>query len=91
MWVKLLDGSDFRVNPPVMCHALEIVVPALDRYSYTLLTVRHGIDPYPLIGDFADASLTLNSEDQLLDWLREVFASATTRKLISSFLAQVKR
>lgn len=67
-------------------HELRIVVPALDRYSYSLLRVWHRSSlPYPVtIVGWGTAA----SEDEFMDLLSKALASPDTMSIIHSLIAQ---
>jgi hypothetical protein len=69
-------------------HRFNLVVPALDNYTYQLFRIEHGIDLYPL-RVFDKEILGLNTEDDFVDWLRNRLSSDDTKKIIGNLLAQV--
>ena len=66
-------------------HAFNLVVPALDFYTYQLFYVVHSIDLYPVQTNDGDR---LESEDQFTGWLAKVLSSPKTKRTIESLLAQ---
>jgi hypothetical protein len=85
-----LYGNDkFRLN-------FYIEVPSLDHYRFKLFTVEHDIDSfYPATGRVASPSIArpevdLPSEEELQDWLKHVFASPRTTKLVNTLLQQLR-
>jgi len=81
-------------------HTFYVVAPALDNYSYNLFSISHGAEPYPVTVPHPrrmdsgrhpyPRSLEINSEKELLDYLREVLNSEKTKRIVGSLLAQVK-
>jgi hypothetical protein len=83
-------------------HVFNIVAPALDGYKYQLLTVTHKLDPYPvtvrqpfrgvnaLAQRLQAQGEKLASESEFIDYLRKVFASDETRRVIGALLAQIQ-
>ena len=69
-------------------YRFNLVVPALDNYTYQLFRIEHGIDLYPL-RVFDKEILGLNTEDDFVDWLRNRLSSDDTKKIIGNLLAQV--
>jgi hypothetical protein len=78
-------------------HQFVIKVPALGYYRYVLFVVRHPIDLYPVVIDEDAARLPgiipiegmrLQDEDALRAWLRRVFASDATKRIIANLYAQ---
>ena len=73
-------------------HTFSVVAPALDGYTYRLLEVKHGLDPYPVTVGVSPTYVEeeLASEAEFIEYLRRVFASDETRRIIGSLLAQVQ-
>ena len=79
-------------------HSFYIVAPTLDNYTYGLFSISHGADPYPVTVPHPQIMLTgdrslpieINSEKELLEYLRGVLNSEKTLKIVGSLLAQVR-
>ena len=86
-------------------HSFYVVAPTLDNYSYRLISITHGAEPYPItVPDpqiidpgarsfripSVHGTLRIRSEKELLDYLREVLNSEKTMRIVGSLLAQVK-
>ena len=78
-------------------HSFFIVAPALDGYEYKLFAIEHGPDQYPVFADALEGTdpskvsrLSLNSEEELLDYIRKILNSDKTKRILGSLLAQVK-
>ncbi|HLK22343.1 MAG TPA: hypothetical protein VKT81_25525 [Bryobacteraceae bacterium] len=69
-------------------HSFQLVVPALDDYTYQLFEIEHGADLYPLT--VKDEERTFGNEKQFTDWLQKELSSEKTKKLVSNLLAQVR-
>jgi hypothetical protein len=82
-------------------HRFVIKVPALGNCRYALFSVHHSIDLYPvfiddgpamprsaLLSDQLDQASGLKTEKALRGWLRRVFASEATKRIIASLYAQ---
>jgi len=70
-------------------HSFRIEVPALDDYSYTLFTVSHGIESYPVIyQDDNQQWHALANSEALTDWLRETLTSEKTKRVLKTLLDQ---
>jgi len=70
-------------------HNFNLVVPALDDYTYQLFRIRHAAaDLYPVT--VADG-VVLRNEDAFVAWLRERLSSDKTKRIIGNLLAQVNR
>jgi hypothetical protein len=70
-------------------HSFNLVVPTLDNYTYTLFTVWHevGAGLYPVQLGFG---MTLDTPNDVMEWLRKQLSSPETRKILTNILAQVK-
>jgi len=84
-------GHDAGNGNEGFIHSFQLVVPALEDYTYTLFRVEHGIEFYPAefhqpgrMGQRAD------SEEEFIDILREILSSDNTRRVIGSLIAQVE-
>jgi hypothetical protein len=67
-------------------HSFYILAPALDEYTYKLFELTHDENLYPVhVG-----VTTLNSQQELVDRIREILNSDKAKKVVSSLLAQVK-
>lgn len=71
-------------------HRFRIVVPALDDYRYELLTVRHEVINYPATVRVEGAERTVNSDAELRELLRFIFASERAIQIVRSLLAQAR-
>ena len=71
----LSEATDYVLNcevPQVLTAAsgnfvyqLDIIAPALNSYSYTILEISHGIDPYPLrLTDFVNQRGSIECKDE---------------------------
>lgn len=69
-------------------HSFSLVAPALDNYRYRLLTIRHGVELYP-INVPGRVEPDPQTEEEFLDWLRGKLSAANTKKIIGALLAQV--
>ena len=98
----LLEG---RVNTRTgedgnFIHSFYVVAPTLDNYTYNLFSISHGANAYPVTVSRPQRmgpdnrplpeTLIINSEKELLDYLREVLNSEKTKGIVGSLLAQVK-
>lgn len=73
-------------------HHLLIVAPSLDNYSFTVLTITHGIIVYPvLVYDAANGKhYKCNIEDEFVKVVSEILSSDSTRETLKALLAQSK-
>jgi hypothetical protein len=79
-----------------------LMVPSLDNYRYELFEIEHGVLPYPVtvISDASSKAASagtatiyhrapeLSSEADFVAWLRNLFGSEQTKKVIGSLYAQ---
>lgn len=71
---------------------LNIVAPTLGGYSVTILTLRYGLDMYPVqIQHALEESVRISAKDEesLLNALKRIFTSASVQKVIKSLLMQI--
>ncbi len=76
-------------------HTFYIVAPTLGDYTYELFWIKHGVDQYPVVaptysGEPGPPEVRIETEGELIDYIRGVLNSANTKKVVSSLLAQVK-
>src|SRR5438067_362556 len=67
-------------------HKFNLVVPALDGYTYELFKVSHGIEIYPVRVSTLDVEL--QNEAEFLAWLGNALSSDETKRIIANLLAQ---
>jgi hypothetical protein len=69
----------------LLFHKFRIVAPALDNYAYELFRIGQPLTTfYPLQVLFNDAVYDIDSEQQLLDRIKEIFGAESTRRVIES-------
>jgi hypothetical protein len=93
----LLQGQvDTRVEGGVFHHRFLVVAPTLDDYTYELFWIEHGADQYPVYaptipkGAIPRMKQNLDTEKELVDYIREVLNSDKTKSVVGSLLAQAK-
>ena len=79
-------------------HTFELVVPALDNYTYELFSVSHSADLYPVVVPGSQNAFlnnatgfsqrSLSGEAEFIEWLRTELSSPETKKIIGNLLAQ---
>ncbi len=69
-------------------HELSIVVPALGGYRYSVVTVRHDLELYPLTVIREGDEIRAEDADDYVDILRTVLSSDAVRRVIAALLAQ---
>ena len=77
-------------------HSFNLVVPALDNYTYQLFQVGHGAELYPVqlllqVEPFVvHGSGEIRDEAEFIHWLEQRLSSAQTLKIISNLVAQAR-
>lgn len=71
-----------------LAHALLLEAPRLAHFSHRLLTLEHGVAPYPVVpaGDDTETA-PLASEAELIAWLGHKLAAPETRTVIHRLAA----
>jgi len=72
-------------------HNLNLVAPALGRYTYTALTISHGIALYPVAIQNRvrqTRPFVVRSEEELKDALKDILSSEEMKHLIEALIAQ---
>ena len=70
-------------------HDFYVVVPTFGGYRYRLLRVFHDIKLYPVnVVSGADRGKELQNEQEFMTWLRNVFASPDTQRLLGALKSQ---
>jgi hypothetical protein len=88
-------------------HTLYLVVPALQRYRYSLLSVRHDFQSYPCVARYHPLSADIiyreddryrfradrecRNEDEFVSWLQHALARPETVRVIHALLSRVKQ
>jgi hypothetical protein len=89
---KLLGSLDrFEVSEKIT-YDMDIVVPALDDYSFTLLSVLKGPSAYPLTVEYGlenRESQQCQNEEEFKQAIKAIFSSEKTRDAISSTLSLI--
>ena len=96
---NLVEGQvDTMAHERRIIHRFRLVAPALDNFAYDLFRISHPATLYPITidGEPEDTAYKiipiggrqLNSEKELVEWLREVFASKETKRIVSSIVSQ---
>ena len=85
-------GHDAGNGNEGFIHSFQLVVPALEDYTYTLFRIEHGIKLYPvkLHVPRTLGGRIAKSEDEFVDILRKILSSDNTRRVIGSLIAQVE-
>ena len=82
--------------PTVQTHTLYLVVPGLDNYQYSLLSVKHDFQAYPCSGYYhpthkeGNPVASLSNEKAFLDWLRSALSASPTARIIVALMSRVQ-
>lgn len=108
---KTKNIVEARVKPPMITlpdkkfyYRFDIVAPCLGDYFYSLFTISHSIDFYPVQFDIGmavlediaenlccevvDVEKIANTEDEFIEIIKTIFAANKTRVVIEAILAQ---
>jgi len=91
--VGIIDDQDTTAHGGEFIYELNVQVPALNNYSFTLARVLHNIDLYPVV---VYSSIALekpaqcSNEDDFKRTLSDILSSGEVKKILSSLLSQVK-
>ena len=73
---------------PSISHRLLLIVPSVEDYTLDLLNLVQGEELYPIFAQIkAKDQVPLKDEEALVNWLRQAFASQTTRSILGSLLS----
>lgn len=70
-------------------HVFSLVVPGLNNYKYGLFQVTHSITLYPVLVSWFNQNSSLINQEQLINKLKELIGSETTKNIVEALLAQV--
>jgi hypothetical protein len=85
----MVEGKvETHVSGTRFYHSFNLVVPALDNYSYQLFQISHEVGLYPVHVEYQSSYIELKSEEAFVNWLGEKLSSAETKSLIGNLLAQ---
>jgi hypothetical protein len=82
---NVIEGRvDSRSSGGEFYHSFNLVVPALDDYTYQLFIIRHDVNLYPVKLDWQQ----FGSESEFTNALREKLSSPETIRIVQNLLAQ---
>jgi hypothetical protein len=76
-----------HANGDAFAHNFNLVVPALDNYTYNLFTITHGPSIYPI--SVLYKSTQFETEQEFIEWLGAKLSSPDTKRIVANLLAQV--
>ena len=83
-----IEGKvETRIDGEKFYHLFNLVVPALDNYSYQLFQIWHEVGLYPVRvwGAFGEE---LANEEAFVNWLGRKLSSSETKSIIGNLFAQ---
>lgn len=87
----LLEGRiDSDAEGDHFSHDLDVIVPSLNNYVYTLITVEHEIELYPTTVTGPDGEIECQNDEEFKTKLGEVLRSKKVRRVLSSLLSQIE-
>lgn len=91
----LLIGQvdDERTSVPHFRYSLEVRVPGLNNYIFTILAIDHFLDLYPVevyLTFKRETVITCHTQNEFESLLKENLASKDVRLILSRLLSQVK-
>jgi hypothetical protein len=91
-YVALLRGPAKRNDDDfIVAYNFSIVAPALNNYTYNVLSIVYGLMIYPVIVTSRGKVIRrCDDEEAYLDAIQSVFESEEIRKLISALMMQLK-
>lgn len=83
-----IEGNvESRVSGSLLNHSFNLVVPALDNYTYELFQISHDVNLYPIHVGFQYV-VDLKNEEDFVRWLARKLSSPETKSVIGNLLAQ---
>jgi len=85
------NHSMSRMGENSIIHDFDIVSPSLGNYTFTLFSVRHKIQMYPMAINFTlseDDVFTVNNEEEFENMLSKIMTHKSTVNAINGLLAQ---
>ena len=81
----------FDFEEKLFTHQLKLVVPSLDDYRFSLLSLSHDIELYPVSFEYLANGVKMDvaSEEELNEVLQKFLSAPKTKRIISSLLGQV--
>ena len=91
----LVGSVTVREVPPKFIYDLDVSVPALNNYTYTILTITHEITLYPVRVTVAVTTRarfeTCENEEEFVHFLENLLSSKDVRFILSRLLSQASK
>jgi hypothetical protein len=90
----LVGHVDARQNQPTFAYDLDVMVPLLNNYVYTILSINHRITLYPVTVTSATSllpSVQCENEEQYTAAIERILSSKETKYILSRLLSQVTK
>ena len=83
-----IEGKvESRVSGSLLYHSFNLIVPALENYTYELFQISHDVNLYPIHVGFP-FTVDLANEEAFVKWLGQKLSSSETKGIIGNLLAQ---
>jgi len=81
--VRNIVSSDF-------CYDLDVLVPALNNYTYTILTISHSVNLYPVRvhAGAKGISSRCENEEEFEETVAQILSSKEVKRILSRLLSQ---
>lgn len=87
--LEALGIDPFGPNADTFTHVFSIEVPALNEYRYTLFSVSHGLETYPVVYEKEPREWqTLANAEVFTIWLKETLSSDKTKRVLKTLREQ---
>ncbi|MCA9115787.1 MAG: hypothetical protein KDA79_11940 [Planctomycetaceae bacterium] len=84
-----VDERQCQDNNGALSYDLDIVVPSLNSYTYTLLTIEHPIELFPVhVYSLSFKPTTCETEEEFEAAIENILSSSKVRQVLSSLLSQ---
>src|SRR5437764_5911397 len=80
------NSSDGRI----VIH-FNIIAPLLQKYTYRLFTLFHGVFYYPCDLRFQNQAIVIPDESALIEQLKRIFSHESTIRIINSLIVKVRK
>lgn len=87
--LEALRIDPYAGNTDTFTHVFSIEVPALDDYRYTLFSVSHGLEAYPVVHEKEDREWeALGTAEEFTRWLKQTLSSEKTKRVLKTLREQ---
>jgi len=87
--LEALGMNPYEPQDDVFTHLFSIEVPALEDYRYTLFSISHGLEGYPVVYENEGGQWRrLANREELTRWLKETLSSDKTKRILKTLREQ---